>query len=67
MRCKKSEKKIQRSVLSGRIVNGRDVILASEAKDFVKKMGYDLVCTIFDRPLSSEQLVIKLEKEVVYG
>lgn len=34
------QKKIIRSVYSGRICNGRDVILTDEAVDFVKKQGY---------------------------
>lgn len=37
---KADEKKVVRSAYSGRICNGRDVILTSEAVEYLKKIGY---------------------------
>lgn len=36
------EKKVIRSAYSGRICNGRDVILTFEAVDYLKKLGYEV-------------------------
>lgn len=37
------EKKVKRSSYTGRIVNGRDVILTDEAEEYLKKMGYKII------------------------
>lgn len=37
------KKNIKRSSLTGRIINGRDVILCEEAEDFLKKHGYKII------------------------
>lgn len=37
---RKEKKNAVRSALTGRIINGREVILTEEALDYVKKMGY---------------------------
>jgi len=34
---------IKRSTLTGRIVNGRDVILCEEASMYLKKLGYKII------------------------
>lgn len=39
---KADQKKVIRSIYSGRICNGRDVILTDEAVDFLKKQGYHI-------------------------
>lgn len=36
----KRNKNLQRSALSGKIINGREVIMTEEAIEYVKKMGY---------------------------
>lgn len=36
----KKSRKVPRSEYSGRIINGHSVILASEAEEYLKKMGY---------------------------
>lgn len=43
MAKKQDESKIKRSALTGRIVNGRDVILTSEVEDYLKKNGYIII------------------------
>lgn len=40
---KQNEKNIIRSDLTGRVVNGRDVILAEEAEDYLRMMGYKII------------------------
>jgi len=37
------EKKIKKSAYTGRIVNGKDVILIDEAEEYLKKMGYKII------------------------
>jgi len=37
------EKKIKKSAYTGRIVNGKDVILTDEAEEYLKKMGYKVI------------------------
>lgn len=38
-----NNKKIKRSCYTGRIVNGRDVILSDEAEEYLKKQGYKVI------------------------
>jgi len=40
MKSIKRNKNIQRSALSGKIVNGREVVMTEEAIEYVKKLGY---------------------------
>jgi hypothetical protein len=40
---KQNEKNIIRSDLTGRVINGRDVILTEEAEDYLKMMGYKII------------------------
>jgi hypothetical protein len=37
------KRNVKRSALTGRIVNGRDVILVDEAFDYIKKLGYRII------------------------
>lgn len=39
---KNRKKNKMRSALSGRIINGKEVILVSEAKEYLKKQGYEI-------------------------
>jgi len=38
-----NSKKIMRSCLTGRITNGRDIILVTEAEDYLKMKGYHII------------------------
>jgi len=37
------QKKIKKSAYTGRIVNGKDVILVDEAEEYLKKIGYKII------------------------
>lgn len=37
------EKKHKRSALSGKIINGRDVIMVEEASEYLKKQGFTII------------------------
>lgn len=43
MKQKKHMKSIVRSQYSGKVLNGKPVILCSEAIDFIKSKGYEVI------------------------
>jgi len=44
---KKDKRKIVRSSLTGKVVNGREVIMTDEAIEYVKKQGYKVLPQTF--------------------
>lgn len=37
------EKKVKKSDYSGRIINGKEVIIVDEAEEYLKKLGYKVI------------------------
>lgn len=60
MKSYNKSKNTIRSALSGKIINGREVILTSEAVEYVKKMGY-----IVRVPRDDENILDVIDKAVI--